>query len=168
MAPDLIIVGEEAMTTDGELLCYFITELVPDGLSLEHAIDFVHEQGGVCGPPHPLDPRRHGVGANNLVRFAHKFDFVETFNARTRDHDKNDEADYLAQRLNLLRICASDAHTLQEVGISRTRVQSDFLTAQEFIAQLHDAELITHYSSITANIGSRIAAIAHGLGFDKK
>jgi hypothetical protein len=168
MAPDLIIVGEEAMTTDGELLCYFITELVPDGLSLEHAIDFVHEQGGVCGPPHPLDPRRHGVGANNLVRFAHKFDFVETFNARTRDHDKNDEADYLAQRLNLPRICASDAHTLQEVGISRTRVQSDFFTVQEFIAQLHDAELITHYSSITANIGSRIAAIAHGLGFDKK
>jgi hypothetical protein len=169
MAPDLIIVGEEAMTTEGELLCYFITELVPEGMELEDAIDFVHEQGGVCGPPHPLDPRRHGVGSQNLVRFAHKLDFVETFNARTRDHSKNDEAEYLAQRLDLPRICASDAHTLQEVGISRTRVQSDFFySPQEFIAQLRDAELITHYSSITANIGSRIASIAHGLGFDKK
>jgi len=31
MAPDLIITGEEAMTNQGELLCYFITELIPRG-----------------------------------------------------------------------------------------------------------------------------------------
>ena len=33
----LIIVGEEALTDAGEILCFFITELIPDGLSLGEA-----------------------------------------------------------------------------------------------------------------------------------
>lgn len=166
MAPDLIIVGEEAMTKQGELLCYFITELIPDGLSLEEAIDRVHDQGGICGPPHPLDPRRFGIGMDNLLTYATKFDFIETFNARTRDAAKNDEADYIAQRLDLARVCASDAHTLQEVGISRTRMR-EYSSPQDFVAALREAELIPNYSSLMVNVSSRIAAIAHGLGFDR-
>ncbi len=167
MAPDLIIVGEEAMTDDGELLCYFITELIPDGLSLEQAIDMVHAQGGICGPSHPLDPRRSGIGMENLLKYAPKFDFVETFNARTRDGSKNDEADYMAQRLELPGIAASDAHTLQEVGISRTRIR-EYTSPQDFVEAVRDAELIPNYSSLMVNVSSRIAAIAHGLGFDRK
>lgn len=167
MAPDLIIVGEEAMTDDGELLCYFITELIPDGLSLDEAIDRVHAQGGICGPSHPLDPRRHGIGIDNLLRFAPKFDFIETFNARTRDTTKNDEADYIAQRLEVPRIASSDAHTLQEVGISRTRMR-EYETPADFVAALAEAELIPTYSSLTVNISSRMAKLAHGLGFDRR
>lgn len=167
MAPDLIIVGEEAMTEEGELLCYFITELIPDGLTLEEAIDRVHAQGGICGAPHPLDPRRSGIGLDNLIQFAPKFDFVEVFNARTRDGSKNDEAAYFAQRLDLPGICASDAHTLQEVGISRTRIR-EFESPQDFAAALRDAELLPNYSSLMVNVSSRIAAIAHGLGFDRR
>jgi predicted metal-dependent phosphoesterase TrpH len=167
MAPDLIIVGEEAMTKQGELLCYFITELIPDNLTLEEAIDRVHDQGGICGPPHPLDPRRSGIGLENLLEYAPKFDFIETFNARTRDTSKNDEADYIAQRLDLPRICTSDAHTLQEVGISRTRIR-EYTSPQDFVAALREAELIPNYSSLMVNVSSRIAAIAHGLGFDRR
>ncbi|MCL6511765.1 MAG: PHP domain-containing protein [Anaerolineae bacterium] len=167
MAPDLIIVGEEAMTKQGELLCYFITELIPDDLTLEEAIDRVHDQGGICGPPHPLDPRRSGIGLENLLEYAPKFDFIETFNARTRDTSKNDEADYIAQRLDLPRICTSDAHTLQEVGISRTRIR-EYTSPQDFVAALREAELIPNYSSLMVNVSSRIAAIAHGLGFDRR
>jgi predicted metal-dependent phosphoesterase TrpH len=165
MAPDLIIAGEEAMTNDGELLCYFITELIPDGLSLGEAIDRVHAQGGICGPSHPLDPRRHGIGLDNLLRFAPNFDFIETFNARTRDTTKNDEADYIAQRLEVARIACSDAHTLQEVG--RTRIR-EYTTPADFAEALNEAEIIPNYSSLTVNLSSRVAKFAHGLGFDKK
>ena len=167
MAPDLIIVGEEAMTNEGELLCYFIHELIPDGLSLNEAIDRVHAQGGVCGPPHPLDPRRSGIGLDNIIQYAPKLDFIEVFNARTRDGSKNDEAAYFAERLDLPKICASDAHTLQEVGISRTRIR-DFDSPQDFVVALRDSELVPNYSSLMVNVSSRIAAIAHGLGFDRK
>ncbi len=167
MAPDLIIVGEEAMTTEGELLCLFISELIPDGLTLKEAIDRVHAQGGICGPSHPLDPRRFGIGLANLLEYASAFDFVETFNARVRDAGKNDEADEVARRLGLPRVCASDAHTLQEVGISRMRIR-EYTTPQDFVAALRDAERLPNYSSPLANVGSRLAAIAHGLGFDRR
>jgi hypothetical protein len=167
MAPDLIIVGEEAMTEEGELLCLFISDLIPDGLTLEEAIDRVHEQGGICGPPHPLDPRRSGIGMDNLLQYAPKLDFVEVFNARTRDTIKNDEADYMAQRLELARVAASDAHTLQEVGISRTRIR-DYTSPQDFVAALHEGELIPNYSSLMVNVSSRLAQFAHGLGFDRR
>jgi predicted metal-dependent phosphoesterase TrpH len=168
MAPDLIIVGEEAMTEQGEILCYYLTELVPDGMSLEDAIDFVHEQGGICGPSHPLDPRRSGVGADMLVRFYRKFDFVETFNARTRDKSKNDEAAVLAARLDLPAIACSDAHTLPEVGISRTRFKNDAPTAADFLREIQDAELVPIYTSSIASAGSLIATLAHKAGLDKK
>jgi predicted metal-dependent phosphoesterase TrpH len=166
MAPDLIIVGEEAMTEQGELLCLFITGLIPDGLTLDEAIDMVHAQGGICGPPHPLDPRRSGIGMDNLLQYGSKLDFVEVFNARTRDTSKNDEADYMAQRLELPRIAASDAHTLQEVGISRTRIRQ-YTSPQDFVEALREGELIPTYSSLMVNVSSRIAAFAHGLGFDR-
>ncbi|PJF47266.1 MAG: hypothetical protein CUN48_09615 [Candidatus Thermofonsia Clade 3 bacterium] len=166
MAPDLIIVGEEAMTAEGELLCLFIHELIPDGLTLKEAIDRVHAQGGICGPSHPLDPRRFGIGMENLLEYASAFDFVETFNARIRDASKNDEADAVAQQLGLPRVCASDAHTLQEVGISRMRIR-EYTTPQDFVAALRDAERLPNYSSPMVNLGSRLAAIAHDLGFDR-
>ena len=170
MAPDLIIVGEEAMSSDGELLCYFIRELIPRGLSLEETIDRVHDQGGICGPSHPFDPRRYGIGGENITRYAHKLDFIEVFNARTRDPKRNEEALEMANIYGLPKIVASDAHTLPETGISRVRLHRDFTSPQDFLAALKEpeTELITHYSNYLANVGSRIAAVAHGLGFDRK
>lgn len=170
MAPDLIIVGEEAMTTEGELLCYFIRELIPHGITLEDAIDRVHDQGGICGPSHPFDPRRYGIGGHNIDKYAHKLDFIEVFNARTRDPKRNEDALAAATQYGLPKIVASDAHTLPETGISRVRLHRDFGTPQDFLAALKEpeTELITHYSNYLANVGSRIAAVAHGLGFDRK
>jgi len=101
------------------------------------------------------------------LEYGPKFDFIETFNARTSDASKNDEAEHIAQQLNLPRICTSDAHTLQEVGISRTRIR-EYTSPQDFAAALREAELIPNYSSLMANVSSRIAAIAHGLGFDRR
>ena len=167
LAPELIIVGEEALTDVGEILCYFITELIPDGLSLGEAIDRVHAQGGICGPSHPYDPRRRGIGGENLRRHAHQLDFVEVFNARTRNTHSNDEARILAKALDLPMLCASDAHTLPEVGISRVRFTRDYTSPYDFLAALREAELITHYSGLRANVGSRLAAAAHGLGLGK-
>lgn len=167
LAPDLIIAGEEAMTRAGELLCYFISERIPDGLSLGEAIDRVHAQGGICGPSHPFDPRRAGIGGDNLRRHAHQIDFVEVFNARTRDPRRNDEARALALELRLPMICASDAHTLAELGISRMRLTREYSTPRDFVAALTEGELDTHYSGLRANVGSRVAALAHGLGLGK-
>jgi predicted metal-dependent phosphoesterase TrpH len=164
MAPDLIIVGEEAMTNEGELLCYYITSLVPDGLSLPEAIACVHEQGGICGPSHPLDPRRHGIGAENLLRYHSDFDFIETFNARVRDHTRNQEAEKIAGRLDVPGIACSDAHTLQEVGISRTRFAEDVNSAAEFLRALKTVERVPFYTSPITSASSMFASLVNKTG----
>jgi predicted metal-dependent phosphoesterase TrpH len=167
LAPTKIIVGEEVMTSDGELLCYFILELIPPYLSPRETCDIVHAQGGIIGPSHPFDPRRSGLGRANLLKIADHIDFIEVFNARTRDHSKNDLARALAIELNKPMICASDAHTLPEIGISRTRLKRDYTSPHDFLAAVREAELVTHYSPPTVAIGSRVAAAVHGLGLAK-
>ncbi len=107
------------------------------------------------------------MGRANLLKIADQIDFIEVFNARTRDHSKNDLARALAIELNKPMICASDAHTLPEVGISRVRLARDYSTPADFLASLRGAELLTHYSGLRANVGSRLAAAAHGLGLGK-
>ncbi len=168
MAPDLIIVGEEAMTDQGEILCYYITDLIPRDLPLQDAINMVHAQGGICGPSHPLDPRRHGIGVDNLVNYASQFDFIEVFNARTRDHSKNEMTQQITENLLRPMICCSDAHTLQEVGISRTRFAADVTCAADFLRELQRAQIVPHYSSPLTRAGSLLAMIAHKVGLDKR
>ena len=163
MAPDLIIVGEEVMTNQGELLCYFIQKCVPPHLSPEETCAIVHAQGGLIGPSHPFDPRRSGLGGANLRRIADQFDFVEVFNARTRDASKNERAYDLALELRKPMLCASDAHTLAETGICRVRLTRDYTSPTDFLAALKEAELLTHYSPPTVSLGSRAAALLPGV-----
>ncbi|MBX7214973.1 MAG: PHP domain-containing protein [Thermoflexales bacterium] len=167
MAPDLIIPGVEAMTTSGELLCYFLREALPDALSLAETIERVHAQGGICGPSHPFDPRRYGIGGDNIRRYADRLDFVEVFNARTRDPRRNEEARQIALEFDLPMICASDAHTLPEVGISRVRLKRDYTSPRDFLAAVREGELLPVASDLRANVGSRVAAIAHAVGLGK-
>ena len=167
MAPDLVIVGEEVMTTQGELLCYFLNELIPPYLSPEEACDRVHDQGGIIGPSHPFDPRRSGLGRNNLLRIADRIDFIEVFNARTYDKSKNDLAHLFAEELGKPMICCSDAHSLKETGISRTRLQRDYTSPQDFLAALQQAELLPHASSASISLKSTAATIIKGFGFGK-
>ncbi|MGQ9815387.1 MAG: PHP domain-containing protein [Candidatus Roseilinea sp.] len=166
LAPDLVIVGEEVMTTQGELLCLFIKRRIPPGLTPEETIDQVREQGGLVGPSHPFDyPRRAGLGPENVIRLRSQLDFIEVYNARTRDKSANTRANALALELGLPRTAGSDAHTLAEIGRCRVRMPS-FTTPQEFLAGLREAELVTQHSPWTVSFGSRLAAIAHKLGLD--
>ena len=54
LAPDLIIVGEEIMTPQGEILAYFVQESIPAGLSPEETIRRLRDQGAVISVSHPI------------------------------------------------------------------------------------------------------------------
>ena len=83
------------------------------------------------------------------------------------EHEYHQGGAIVAMALDLPMLCASDAHTLPEVGISRVRLARDYSTPADFLDALREAEMITHYSSLLANVGSRLAAAAHGLGLGK-
>ena len=48
-----VVVGEEVSTADGEVLAYWLNELIPPGLPIEETLDIIHDQGGVAVAPHP-------------------------------------------------------------------------------------------------------------------
>src|SRR5437899_7100941 len=53
-----VVVGEEISTLNGHLLCLFLEECVPPGLTAVESIAAVHAQGGLAIAAHPFHPIR--------------------------------------------------------------------------------------------------------------
>src|SRR3989304_353628 len=84
LAPERFIVGEEILTTEGELLGYFLNEEMPAGLSPQETIARLRRQGAVISVSHPYDYARQGAWREEVLRpLLPQLDAVETFNARS-------------------------------------------------------------------------------------
>jgi predicted metal-dependent phosphoesterase TrpH len=118
--PELVIVGEEIMTQDGELLAAFVTEEVPPSLPAAEAIARLKEQGAYISVSHPFDSLRKGSWKlPALQAIAPLVDAVEIFNARCMRPHFNTLAQAFAREHNLPGTAGSDAHALTEVGTAR-------------------------------------------------
>src|SRR5271157_202978 len=60
LAPERVIVGEEIMTTRGEILAAFVTEEIPAGLSPQETIQRLRDQNAFISVSHPFDEFRSG------------------------------------------------------------------------------------------------------------
>ncbi len=115
--PDLIIVGEEVLTTAGEFIAFFVQEEVPKGLPPEDALERLKAQGAVVAISHPFDVMRgSAMGEENTRRFVAAVDALEVFNARNHRRWMDEKADALAREYGLGRFGGSDAHSLWELG----------------------------------------------------
>jgi hypothetical protein len=128
-APDglTIIVGEEVTTSDGDLIAAFLERAVPPGLTAVDTIAAIREQGGLVGVPHPFD-RSRGYGRRSgadLADIADKVDWLEAYNARVVGGSANEQAAIFATEHSLPGVCASDSHTILEVGVSYNVVYGD-------------------------------------------
>lgn len=158
MESDYVIVGEEILTTRGELLAFFVEKEIPRGLQPEEAIARLREQGAFVSVSHPFDLQRHGWRMNDLEAVAPLVDAVEVFNARSILHKTNEQAARFAQERNLLGTAGSDAHLLGELG--RTVMQiAPFTSAEELRAALPCAIIQAKYSSIFVHFGSTLAKL---------
>jgi hypothetical protein len=116
--PELIVVGEEILTTGGELLAYFLTEEIPARLSPMETIERLKRQGAFIAVPHPFDIRRHGWKMDVLLEILPYVDAFEVFNARCLRSGLNDRALVFAQEKGLRMQAGSDAHSLVELGLA--------------------------------------------------
>jgi predicted metal-dependent phosphoesterase TrpH len=144
-APDglTIIVGEEIKTVDGDLIAVFLDELVPPGMSAPETIAAVRQQGGLVGVPHPFDRWRgygHKSGAK-LEDIAGRVDWIEAYNARVFGASDNERAALFAREHELPGVCASDSHTVLEVGVSYNAVAGDPGTPDGLLAALAGVEM---------------------------
>jgi predicted metal-dependent phosphoesterase TrpH len=114
--PDRIIIGEEILTTRGELLASFVQEEIPAGLEPKEAIHRLREQGAFISVSHPFDRVRHGWALDDLLEITPLVDAIEVFNARCRSDRLNDLSKNYAKEHHLAGTVGSDAHVPFEVG----------------------------------------------------
>lgn len=145
-APERVIVGEEIMTTQGEILAYFVQESVPAGLTPEETIRRLREQKAVISVSHPFDRLRKGAWQEaDLTRIADQVDAIEVFNARCLYPEDNAQAKAFAERQGLPGTAGSDAHSAVEYGMAMMRMQP-FEGASDFLAALREAEPVGRLS----------------------
>jgi predicted metal-dependent phosphoesterase TrpH len=120
MDPERIIVGEEIMTTKGELLGAFMTEEIPRGLSPQETIQRLRGQGAFISVAHPFDSWRHGAWKlEDLLEITSLVDAIEVFNARCTAREDNQRAAEFARQHRIPGTAGSDAHAAFELGKAR-------------------------------------------------
>jgi predicted metal-dependent phosphoesterase TrpH len=119
MAPELVIVGEEIKTAEGgELIAYYVRELVPKNLPLAEVLSRLRAQGAVISVSHPFDRWRHSALGERLTReIVDRIDALEVFNARCLSAADNERAAALAAEQGCGATAGSDGHTVHELGM---------------------------------------------------
>jgi predicted metal-dependent phosphoesterase TrpH len=118
--PELVIVGEEIMTTRGEILAAFVKTEVSSGLSPRETIQRLRDQEAFISVSHPFDSWRSGAWKlEDLLEIAPLVDAIEVFNARCMAPPANQQASEFARQNGLPGTAGSDAHVTFELGAAR-------------------------------------------------
>lgn len=157
--PELVIVGEEIMTTRGEILAAFVQEEIPAGLTPQATIKILREQGAFISVSHPYDTHRKGGWLEkDLLDIAPLVDAIEVFNSRCLDPRFNQKAKAFAEKYNLPGTVGSDAHGLIEVGKS-VLLLDPFTGPDEMRKVIRQAKVRTKLSPWWVHLISRYASI---------
>jgi predicted metal-dependent phosphoesterase TrpH len=155
--PKRVIIGEEIMTTKGELLAFFIQEEIPPFLSPKETIQILREQGAFISVSHPLDKMRKGAWEmEDLIKIAPLVDAIETFNARCMFPSYNHAAQAFAKEHKLPGTAGSDAHAPFEIGRANLLIH-EFQTAAELKRVILQAQFCVRLSSPLVHFYSRYA-----------
>jgi predicted metal-dependent phosphoesterase TrpH len=167
--PDLpikIIPSEEVKSKEGEIIGYYLTELVPKGLSPEETAKRIRGQGGLVAVPHPFDSLRTNsrIQTPALERLveAGLVDILEVLNARSINPSDNMQALEYAMKHGLAMSAGSDAHSLMEVGRAYVEVPP-FDGAQQFLEALRKGHVGGSESSKLIHITSTWAKVAKAI-----
>ncbi|MCZ2126728.1 MAG: PHP domain-containing protein [Anaerolineales bacterium] len=156
---ELIIVGEEIMTTKGEILAAYVTEEIPAGLSPRETIERLRAQGAFVSVSHPFDALRSGGWKEaDLLEIVPFVDAIEVFNSRCIDPRFNRQAQEFAEKYNLPGTVGSDAHGIVEVGRSVLLLDA-FDGAEGLRKVIRGAKFQTTLSPWTVRLISRYASV---------
>jgi predicted metal-dependent phosphoesterase TrpH len=138
-----IIIGEEVMTTEGEIIGLYLSEEIPGNCTPPEAMTAILEQGGLVYIPHPFETVREGIGPELLKAIAHDVDIIETYNGRAIFQNKSRAARQWAEEYDKPGAASSDA--LVRFGWGRTfSIIAEPPTRENLPAQLREATYATH------------------------
>jgi predicted metal-dependent phosphoesterase TrpH len=155
--PELVIIGEEIMTTRGEILASYVTDEIHPGLSPQETIKRLHGQGAFISISHPFDFSRGGAWKlEDLLEITPLVDAIEVFNARSITPGSNKRASEFAHRYNLAGTAGSDAHAAFELGAA-TMVMPQFSGPDELRIVIREGKVHGHLSPFWVHFYSRYA-----------
>lgn len=136
-----IIVGEEIMTTQGEVIGLFLSSAVLPKLSPLETMRAIKKQKGLVYIPHPFEHFRRGLTQKILKECLEYIDIIEVKNGRAFLDDQSKKAGKFAKDHNLLQGAGSDAHSLQGIGKTYTEVKN-FKDSKTFLSAMRDAKIV--------------------------
>jgi hypothetical protein len=163
--PERVIVGEEIMTTHGEILAAFVSEEIPPGLSPQETIRRLKEQGAFISVSHPFDRwRKGGWLEEDLLEILPQVDAIEVYNSRCMLPAFNRAAREFAARHDVAGTVGSDAHAAFELGNSLLLLEP-FEDPEGMRRVIRNAKSVTKWSPPWFHLVSRYASIRKRLKF---
>jgi predicted metal-dependent phosphoesterase TrpH len=161
--PERVIIGEEIMTTKGEILAAYVKEEILPGQSPLAVIEQLRQQGAFISVSHPFDILRNGHWEmEDLLEILPLVDAIETFNARCLQAKFNQQAQEFAQSHRLAGTVGSDAHAAFELGRA-TLLLPEFTDADGLRAVIRSGQPDVFLSSPWVHFTSRYAVMKKGL-----
>ena len=163
IAPFPIIVGEEILTSGGEVIGLFLNQEIPSKLSIDETISQIKAQDGLVCIPHPYDRLRLSIFKNNVFEsIMSEVDIIEVFNARSLSPNSSTRAWHLANKYGKPASAGSDAHTPSEVGNAYVEMP-EFNGKDEFLASLAQGKISGNKSNPTVHFASTWARLKKSL-----
>ncbi len=135
-----VIVGEEIMTTHGEIIGLYLTQLVPAGLSPRETIARIKDQNGIVYIPHPFETFRKGMDPHTLEQIADDVDIIEVCNGRAFMQNRSSQAVVWARLNHKASAASSDAHGSK--GLGRTYSDLSELPTRDTLVRLLDTAVL--------------------------
>jgi hypothetical protein len=146
---EMIIVGQEIMTSYGEIIGLFLKSTIPSNLTPMDTIRLIKEQGGLVYIPHPLKNLRHGLQINILEELIDYIDIVEIGNGRSVFQNRYSQIMVWANLNHIAVAASSDAHGSPSLGHTYTSL-SEIPTREDLLKLLSKGIPIVKRPSIRA------------------
>lgn len=157
--PQRVIVGEEIMTTRGEILAAYVIDEIPAMLSPLETIERLRAQNAFISVSHPFDEwRSGGWKEEDLVEIISLVDAIEVYNSRCMSPAFNRRAGEFARQHNLAGTVGSDAHAAFELGRSLNLLEP-FQGPDEMRQVIRKAAFQTRWSPPWFHLTSRYAVV---------
>ncbi|WP_288803430.1 PHP domain-containing protein [uncultured Dialister sp.] len=133
-----VIIGEEIMTTEGEIIGLYLDHTIKPLQSPEQTVASIREQGGIVYVPHPYDLKRYKtVLKESAIRcLADQIDCIECHNGRNISKDFDRKQTEIAEKYGITKVIGADAHTIFEVGYNYMETDRPLNSANDFKAAL--------------------------------
>ena len=119
-----IIVGQEIITSAGEIVGLYLKKKISDGLSPHETISQIKNQRGFVYIPHPFETVRHGLHPSVLDELVDYVDIIEVVNGRAFLQNRSQQAVIWAKLNKKIGAASSDAHGVRGLGRTYTQVRN--------------------------------------------